>query len=151
MKIPEPLFFVINAIMRGLLRSPLHFVVSKSVLVITYTGRKSGRKLSTPVRYIRVEGRIRCLTSEHTQWWRNVQASPGVTLLIEGSSAPFHVEIQERDPELTAQKLRHMLGLFPQDATYQDIRLNADKSLNEEDLLAASHKAIVVDFLVASE
>jgi deazaflavin-dependent oxidoreductase (nitroreductase family) len=146
MKIPEPLFVIVNVIARSLLRSPLHILMSKSVLVISYTGRKSGRKLSTPVRYARVEGRLRCLTAEHTQWWRNLQASPSVTLLVEGNSAFYSAEVLERDPKLTLQILRHFLDLFPQDAAYQDIRINPDKSLNEEDLLAATHKAIVVEF-----
>ena len=42
-----------NSIMKWLIRSPLHGLVSKSMLVIGYTGRKSGRRYETPVNYVR--------------------------------------------------------------------------------------------------
>jgi hypothetical protein len=37
------------------------------------------------------------------------------------------------------------LELFPQDAAYHDIRLNKDKSLNEQDLEQAARAAVVVE------
>ena len=37
------------------------------------------------------------------------------------------------------------LSLFPQDAAYHEIRLNKDKSLDEQDLELAAHNAIVVE------
>ena len=53
MKLPEPFFLIINPIMRTLLRSPLHGLLSDSLMLITYTGRRSQRKFTTPVRYLR--------------------------------------------------------------------------------------------------
>jgi len=38
-----------NPIMKWLIRSPLHGLVSKSMLVIGYTGRKSGKRYETPM------------------------------------------------------------------------------------------------------
>jgi hypothetical protein len=146
MRIPEPAFVLVNAVIRTLLRSPLHSLMSKSVLVVSYKGRKSGRRYSTPVRYVEVDDCIRCFTSEQVQWWRNVKRNPAISLLVQGISGPYRAEVQQRDPVVTKQKLRHFLSLFPQDASYQNIRLDADKSLNEDDLEAASHSAIVVEF-----
>ena len=40
-----------NPLMKWLLRSPLHGVVSKMYLLVTFTGRKSGTVYSTPVEY----------------------------------------------------------------------------------------------------
>lgn len=39
----KPAFRVINPLMEALLRSPLHGLVSDSLLLVTFTGRKSGR------------------------------------------------------------------------------------------------------------
>ena len=147
MRIPESLFFIVNAVVRTLLRSPLHRIMSKNVLVITYYGRKSGRRYSTPVRYSRVGGAIRCLTAEQVQWWRNIRNNPDVTLLVAGADVNCRALIQDRDPAKTKLAIREILAIFPQDAVYQEIGLNADRSLDENDLEAASHKAIVVDFL----
>ena len=146
MKIPEPIFAVINIVVRILLKSPLHFLMSSSVLLINYVGRKSGAEYSTPVRYMRSGSRVRCLTTDHIQWWRNVQATPAVSLVVQGISRPYTAIVLERDPANTQKLLSEFLAVYPQDAVYQDIRLNSDGSLDSADLARASHTAIVVEF-----
>jgi deazaflavin-dependent oxidoreductase (nitroreductase family) len=149
MRIPEPLFVIVNFVVRILLKSPLHFLMSDSVLLIEYTGRKSGNMYSTPVRYIRVGSRIRCITSEEVQWWRNVKAAPAVSLVVCRSVASYNAHVLERDPTRTQQLLSKFLSAYPQDAVYQEIRLNSDRSLSSDDLVRASHTAIIVEFEAA--
>ena len=146
MKIPEPLFVIINVVVRALLQSPLHFLASKSLLLIHYTGRKSGRSYCTPVRYSREGDKLRCLTSEEIQWWRNVQARPNVSLVVRGTGSSYVARVTVNDPERIQGMLASFLAQYPQDAAYQEIRLNADGSLNAEDLARASLHAVVVDF-----
>ena len=147
MRIPEPLFLIVNFVVQLLLKSPLHFFMSSSVLLIHYVGRKSGAARSTPVRYIRADGIIRCFTSKEVQWWRNIQAMSVVSLLVQGSKKSYTARVLERDPAHYEQLLTEFLGMFPQDAVYQQIRLNTDGSLNDEDLASASHSTtIVVEF-----
>lgn len=146
MKIPEPMFVVINVVVRLLLKSPLHGLMSGNLMLINYTGRSSGKKYSTPVRYARSGDVIRCFTAQEVQWWRNVKANPELTLVVSGVSKKYKAHFPERNPEQIQQLLVEFLAIFPQDATYQDIRLNPDGSLNEEDLVAASHRAIAVVF-----
>ncbi len=144
MRIPEPLFILINPMMRILLRSPLHFVQSKSLMLITFTGKKSGRRFTTPVRYVRVGDTVRCFTSPENLWWRNLRGGAPVSLRIEGNERPYWATIQS-DPGAVRSALTHYLGLFPQDAAYHEIRLNRDKSLVEEDLDRESQHAVVVE------
>jgi hypothetical protein len=151
MKIPESAFPIINAIMRMLLRSPLHGLMSDSILVITCRGRRSGREYSTPARYLPMGDRLRCTTATHTQWWRNVSGDAPVSLLVAGELGDYRAEVLPRDPVATEAVLREFLAVYPQDAVYQDIRLNKDKSLNEEDLAAAVKEAIIVDFIPRAE
>ena len=146
MKIPEPMFVVINRVVSILLKSPFHALMSKSVLLINYTGRKSGKAYSTPVRYLVVGETIRCFTAQEIQWWRNVAANPTVSLLVQGQLNHYNAKIPERDPQQVQQLLVEFLAVFPQDAVYQDIRLNSDGSLNAEDLARASHNAVAVEF-----
>lgn len=42
-----------NLFTRWLLRSPLQSMISKNFMLITYTGRKSGKVYDTPVNYAR--------------------------------------------------------------------------------------------------
>ena len=146
MRIPEPLFPFLNFVVRLLLKSPLHFLMSNDVLLIQYVGRKTGAAYSTPVRYLHSGGRIRCITTEEVQWWRNVQAEPAVSLVVGGTVSSYTAHVLERDPGHIRQLLAEFLAAFPQDAVYQEIRLDPDGSLNNEDLDKASYKAIVVEF-----
>jgi hypothetical protein len=131
--------------MRLLLGSPLHFVVSKSLMLITFTGRNSRRQFTTPVRYFRDGETVRSFTSAESQWWRNLRGGADVVLRIEGRDAPYRATAVENDPEEIRKWLRHYLGLFPQDADYHDIGLNKDKSPVSEDLERASQSAILVE------
>ena len=150
MRLPEPLFVVINPVMRTLLRSPLHFVCSRSLMLITFTGRKSGRRYTTPVRYVRLDGIVRCFTSSENLWWRNLRGGALVSLRIEGRERPYHARAIDDDPPRIRAALQHYLALFPQDAAYHGIRLNPDKSLVAEDLERASRDAVVVEARLAS-
>jgi len=42
-----------NPIMIWLLKSPLHGFISKGVMLVTVTGRKSGKFFLTPTNYVR--------------------------------------------------------------------------------------------------
>lgn len=150
MRLPEPLFVVINPVMRTLLRSPLHFFLSGSLMLITFTGRKSGRRYTTPVRYVRVDGLVRCFTSSENLWWRNLRGGALVSLRIEGRERPYQAVAIDADPQRIRAALQHYLALFPQDASYHGIRLNPDKSLLAEDLDRASKHAVVVEARLAS-
>lgn len=60
--------------------------MGRSVTVITYRGRATGRTLSTPVEYVRDGSRVTILVAnpERKQWWRNVRADGNVRLLLDG-------------------------------------------------------------------
>ncbi len=71
--------------MTWLLRSPFH-VFMNGILLITVTGRKSGRAISTPVNYAR-DGDTLLITSKADRtWWRNVRGGAAVTVLINGKT-----------------------------------------------------------------
>ena len=114
-------------------------------MLVTFTGRKSGKRFTTPVRYVRTGETIRCFTSAENQWWRNLRGGADVILRVEGFDKACHATTIVDDPALIKAALRDYLGMFPQDAAYHEIRLNKDKSLVEEDLERASHCAVVVE------
>ena len=144
MKLPEPFFLIINPVMGALLKSPLHGLLSDSLMLITFTGRKSKRQFTTPVRYLPVDDAIQCFTSPDTQWWKNMRDGAQVTLRIKNEEKSCRAIVIENDPDQIKEKLIHYLAVFPQDAAYHDIRVNKDKSLNAEDLQRASKYSIVV-------
>ena len=145
MKIPESLFVIVNPIVGLLLRSPIHGFWSKSLLLITFTGNKSGRQYTTPVRYVRVGNLIRCFTSSENMWWRNLRGGADVMLRAQGEDKKFRATAIENDPDRIREALVHYLRKYPQDAAYLKIRLNKDRTLVTEDLDHASNSSILVE------
>ena len=145
MKMPEPLFVVINPVMKALLASPLHGVVSDSIMTVTFTGRRSGKSYSTPVRYQRSGDVIRCFSTSDTQWWRNLRDGAKARLRIAGKEREYRTSVIENDPEQIRDCLREYFAEYPQDAAYHDVQLNPDKTPVEADLETASQHAIVVE------
>ena len=71
-----------NPIMRALLGSPLHWPLSRWFALLSWSGRKSGRRYTTPVSYVR-EGTAVWLTTGD-QWWHNLVERAPVAIRIRG-------------------------------------------------------------------
>ena len=114
-------------------------------MLVTFTGRRTGKVFTTPVRYIRNGETVRCFTSSENLWWRNMRGGADVTLLLEGKSGFFHAVAIHDDPAKIRKWLLYYLGMFPQDAAYHDIRLEEDKRVNSDDLDRVSRHAVLVE------
>jgi deazaflavin-dependent oxidoreductase (nitroreductase family) len=71
--------------MTWMLHSPLSIFMS-GILLITVTGRKSGRAISTPVNYARDGDALLVTSKTDRTWWKNVRGGAKVTLLINGKT-----------------------------------------------------------------
>ena len=149
MKIPEPLFVVVNPAVRTLLRSPLHFVASSSLMLITFRGRTSGKVFTTPVRYIRDGAEIRAFTSRQNQWWRNLGGTR-VALTLEGQTTDYIATFEDSDLQRIESQLVSYLSEFPADAAYHDIRVTQG-ALDVDDLARALPDTVVVTFQRAAD
>jgi hypothetical protein len=84
-----PFVFVnkaINPIVRTLLRSPAHGLVSGHLALITITGRRSGRTYTFPVGYHRDGDHVTIGIDwpERKRWWRNLREEAPVELRLAG-------------------------------------------------------------------
>jgi deazaflavin-dependent oxidoreductase (nitroreductase family) len=71
-----------NDFMAWVLRSPFHGMLSNGMMLITITGRKTGKTYTTPVGYY-VEGEyLWVVTSRERKWWKNLQGGAQVNLLL---------------------------------------------------------------------
>ena len=75
-----------NPFVRAVLRSPAHGVLSGSLAVLEYEGRKSGRTFGIPLRYAETAGGRRLVTvavdPPRKLWWRAfTEPRPAVVLL----------------------------------------------------------------------
>ena len=132
-----------NPIMRGLLRSPLHFFVSKNMMLMTYTGRKSGKSYTTPMNYLEIGDVFYTISSRERVWWRNLRGGAQVTLRLEGKDIPAWAEsIEEKDQ--VASNLLQYLKTAPQLARYMNVRINSDGLPNPEDVARLAQGKVVV-------
>jgi deazaflavin-dependent oxidoreductase (nitroreductase family) len=63
----------LNPIIAPILRSPLHWLLSTGLMLITVTGRKTGRRYTIPVGYHEAPDAIIVMVGEAPtkKWWRN--------------------------------------------------------------------------------
>ena len=100
--------------MTWLLRSPFH-VFMGGMLLITVSGRKSGRAISTPVNYVR-DGDTLLITSKADRtWWNNVRGGAPVTLLLNGKT--YQAEAS-RDRADRADRRTRTAALLPLDQAH---------------------------------
>jgi deazaflavin-dependent oxidoreductase (nitroreductase family) len=86
-----------NQLVKAILRSPLHGLVSGNIVLITVTGRKSGKAYTTPVRYWRQGDMLTIVSRWNRTWWRNVRGGSPVTLRLQGKEAKGWGMVTEDD------------------------------------------------------
>lgn len=128
--------------MKFLLRSPFHRLVSKSVLLITFTGRKSGKAYTTPVDYSQTGDSVSIFT--HASWWKNLSGGAPVTLRLRGRDVPGHAEPVADDKQAVAAGLMAHLRKVPSDAKYYAVVFDAQGNPNAEDVEKAAQSAVMI-------
>ncbi len=114
-----------NDLVASVLRGPLHGLLDGEVMLVTVTGRKSGKPISTPVNYVR-EGEVLWVTSTRERtWWRNLRGGAPATLLLKGREVTARGEAIENDEDVTAGFI-HLLALHPSYAKTFSVKLDAD-------------------------
>ena len=145
MRIPEPFFPLINRAMKVLLDSPLHGLMSNSILTIRFTGRRTGRVWSLPVRYLREDGGgLFCLTSRDAAWWQKFLEPTRVELQRAGERVAATAQSFPEDATRKDAALRRLLERFPGDAPYHGI--SARGAPRAEQFEEAVADAVLVHF-----
>ena len=152
----EPVPFAIrvlrrlNPLIAWLLRSPLHGMASRDLLVLTYVGAKSGVRRTLPLSYVEVAGRL-YLCTRSSLWWRNLRNGRPVELRLRGravTATPVVVDLAS--PE-ALDALRAFLTANPKtgEMLYQ-VRADANRRPVEDDLRREIGRSVVVRLDVES-
>ena len=85
----------LNPAVAWVLRSPLHPVLSWGLMLVTVTGRRTGRVYTLPVGYQRDGDSITVLVSRPSrkQWWRNYRERRPITVHVRGRTLAGHAVV----------------------------------------------------------
>lgn len=100
---PKVFYRVINPLMTALLRSPLHGRLSHSMLLLSFRGRKSGKRYTLPLGYVQHNDRLFVLT--HSPWWKNLRGGAPVLMRLQGRNVGGTASIVE-DSALMAEVMQ---------------------------------------------
>lgn len=89
----------VNPLLRFLLRTPLMGPARKAIMVLDFTGRKSGKPYSLPVSAHRIDGDLYALAG--TPWRLNFRGGATAEVLHDGKTMTMRGELIE-DPSVTA-------------------------------------------------
>ena len=106
------------------LRTPLRVFMGNTML-ITVTGRKTGRKYATPVGYYPEGDALWVISNRDRTWWRNVRNGANVSLLLKGKpvQAFAQAELDEKEVET------HLLS-YPSNANAGQVVGNPNRKYN---------------------
>jgi deazaflavin-dependent oxidoreductase (nitroreductase family) len=126
-----------------LLKSPLHFFVSKNMMLITYTGRKSGQTYTIPVNYIQDGNTLYTTSWKERTWWRNLRDGQPVTLQVRGQALTATPKVSETNEEI-ADLLNIYFQIAPKMARYFEVVLDSGGKPLPEDLATAAIPRVIV-------
>ena len=129
------LFKILNPIMKAWLKSPFHSAVSDRIMIITFTGRSSGKQYATPVSYYQEGNQVVCFT--HADWWKNIGDGSTVKLRIRGDDIEGHGVAIPDDLTQKEDGLFKLLKAVPSDAGFYNVKLDEKKEPIMEDIKRA--------------
>jgi deazaflavin-dependent oxidoreductase (nitroreductase family) len=109
--------------MKAVLRSPLHRLLSKNLMLLTVKGRKTGRVYTVPVgRHEAPDGTF--VLSAGGSWRHNLRGGADVQLRLDGRERAAHAVLEE-DPVRAAEVFKTMLDRAG--ARTLAVRVNVDR------------------------
>jgi hypothetical protein len=132
-----------NPLVRAILRSPLHGLISANTMLVTYKGSKSGAAYTLPVNYLRQGDAFTVVSMRSRLWWRSLRRSPMVGLLLQGKAQQAMASVVEQ-PQAVAEALTRYVQQAPQLGRYLGIALDAQGNPLSEELDRAASQRVVI-------
>jgi deazaflavin-dependent oxidoreductase (nitroreductase family) len=100
-----------------------------TVLLLTYTGRRTGKKRTTPLIYQEHDGDVLVVASaggtpDHPQWYKSLQANPDAQVQIRGDR--FDVRARTATPEEKPGLWKKMTTVWP---AYDEYQTKTDREI----------------------
>ncbi|MEM7099645.1 MAG: hypothetical protein AAF541_15370 [Pseudomonadota bacterium] len=120
--------------------------MSDSTLLLEFTGRKSGRRLSTPISYHINGGFAHCFTNRNFHWWRNLQNGQTVGLRVSGKSYQSAPEVETQNLDVMRSALNDFLRAVPRDAAHAGVKLDKLGNPDQQDIHQVVNDMVYLKF-----
>ncbi len=144
---PDAVIRVVNPVMRAILSSPLHRALSGQLMLLRYTGRRSGRRIALPIGRREHEGRTAAYTN--SRWRHNFRDGHPAELLDRGSLRPVTGRLIEDVEVVTDVYARQIAELGRRQASRMlGVRFNVDRDPTRDEVrdAVARHRMGIVVF-----
>ena len=85
-------------------------------MLLTFQGRKTGKRYSIPVGYLQKGSRLRIFT--RSGWWKNLQGGAAVTVRLRGRDIQGTARLVE-DPQVVAEVIHEMAAKRGEEMTHR--------------------------------
>ncbi|MCP4842310.1 MAG: nitroreductase family deazaflavin-dependent oxidoreductase [Halieaceae bacterium] len=143
--------YILNPLVRALLRSPLHRMTSNNIGILHFTGSKTGHAFNTPLSFTRERDIVRLLSNKNTKWWRNLRGhETPVEMEIARKRYPGVASVLEGDSHNLRDSVRRFIRSLPRDANVYGLQLDAEGGIVETSMDAIAKELIVVEIQLST-
>ena len=147
-------FTRLNPLFVGLLRAPiLHWTQSRFLILLTITGRKSGKTYTIPVGYQRYDDKLVTLVSKakRKNWWRNFREPWPVEILYRRTTIRTEGRLLARDSDEFRDYAAETFRRLPWLGFQFEIDYDKNVGLTDEQIKVLGEHARIVEFTLPSE
>ncbi len=133
-----------NPIIKFILTSPFHGLVSRGILLLTYTGCRSGTTYITPISYVRENDDYLLLALRRRKWWRNFRNSAPVNIRVKGKNLSGQAQAMAEPPEAVQAALNTYLKSQKDLARILKVSYGSDGQPDQQALAKAAEGRVMV-------
>ncbi len=139
------MWLFINFVVVSISKSLFHPLISKSILVLKFQGRKTGKKYLIPVSYCEYsKQQLVCVTDRPNIWWRNLISVDEIEILFRGKMLKASVEVESENDELIKAHLAALCEHSRVDGFFAKVRYKQGEPI-EDDLKRAASRMTSIE------
>ena len=132
------LFRLVNPFIAMIAKSPIHFLISNQLLVMSFQGIKTGKNYLIPVSFHQHDETYTCATLRSNLWWKNLKNLSETQVWLRGQLMTAALEIEHSNNQVIEDSLKLLVTGNQIDAFFAKVKLNKDGNPNQEDLTSAA-------------
>lgn len=132
----------VTPLVKAVLRSPAHRCLSGSMMILTVTGRRTGRRYEIPISYVADGAVVVCLTGIDNAWWKNLRGGADVTVLLQRKRFDGYAEASTGVANTAV--IESFLATRPRDARFHHVRRSALGQFDADDLTRAAQTRVLI-------